>query len=191
MFFPESFWKKMKISTICSLPSTKAQIQANIGNLYLDEDPEKAQKYFEDALSVLENNFEMEPDEEIHYSGLKTVLNNLITVFKNQKEYEKAVEMYSKLLSFQQRMLELDPEDREYTKELAATYASLALLYSEKGDIEQESHYHRLALDILEKLLEESSDDPEFLQRFTVGLYILGSTLKKLRKNFMQSSRKQ
>jgi len=156
----------------------KAEIQANIGMLYLDEDPEKAQKYLEDSLSVLENNFELEPDEEIHYSGLKTVINNLITLFKNRKEHEKAVEIYSKLLAAQQRMLDLNPKDREYQKELAATYTSLALLYSEIGDVKQESHYHRLSLDILEKLFEESSDDLELLQRFIAGLYILGSILK-------------
>ena len=156
----------------------KAEVQATIGKLYLDEAPEKAQKYFEDALSVLENNFELEPEMEIHYSGLKKVLNNLITLFKNREEHEKAVKMYSKMLAAQQRMLDLNPEEWEYRKDLAATYTSLALFYSERGDIEQETHYHRLALDILEKVLEEFSDDTESLRRFILGIYLLGSTLK-------------
>lgn len=156
----------------------KAEIQDAIGNLYIDEEPEKAQKYFEDALSVLENNFELEPEMEIHYSRLKKVLNNLITLFKNREEYGKAVEMYDKLLTAQQRMLDLNPDEWEYRKDLAATYTSLALFYSERGDIEQMTHYHRMALDIHGKILEEYSDDPEGLCRFITGLYLLGSTLK-------------
>jgi len=127
---------------------------------------------------VLENNFELEPKMEIHYSGLKEVLNNLITLFKDRKEYEKTVEMYDKMLAAQQRMIDLKPEEWDYRKDLAATYTSLALLYSEKGDLEKEVHYHRLSLDILEKLVEKYSDDPEELCRFMTGLYVLGSTLK-------------
>ena len=174
--FTKAFWKIEPDAL--DFKTYKAEVQATIGKLYLDEAPEKAQKYFEDALSVLENNFELEPEMEIHYSGLKKVLNNLIKLFKNREEHEKAVEMYSKLLAVQQRMLDLNPEEWEYRKDLAATYTSLALFYSERGDIEQETHYHRLALDIHEKVLEESSDDPEVLRRFIIGLYLLGSTLK-------------
>jgi tetratricopeptide (TPR) repeat protein len=132
---------------------------------------------------VLKNNFELEPEMDIHYSGFKEVLNNLITLFKGRKEYEKAVEMYDKMLAAQQRVIDLKPDEWEYRKDLAATYTSFALLYSEKGDLEKEAHYHRLSLDILEKVVEKYSDDPEELCRFVTGLYVLGSTLRLGEKN--------
>jgi tetratricopeptide (TPR) repeat protein len=99
-------------------------------------------------------------------------------LFENREEYEKAADVYSKLLAVQQRMFDLNPEEIVYMKDLAVTYTSLEFFHFKRGDIEQGAHYHRLALEIYEKLLEECSDDPEALQRFIIGFYLMGPSLK-------------
>lgn len=116
-----------------SIDSNRLKIYRNLGDFYIDNNPNKAIEYFGNALDLSNKT-----------NNSKQLANNSYSIafcYRNIGNYTKAVEYYLKAV----RVYEADNDLRR----LANAYMSLAIVYSYNNDFKNASAYHARAKELI------------------------------------------
>lgn len=111
-----------------------------------DEDMQKAERYYHQALDIYNQLADEAPDTYTHY--VATTLHNLGVLFDENKDFEKAKDYYQQALQLRKKLVEHEPQAFEF--DLCSTQMNLVTMYQSLMEKEIDISLKDTAKELLE-----------------------------------------
>jgi tetratricopeptide (TPR) repeat protein len=134
----------------------------NLGILSADRSPEKAEKFYFEAIAILENLVARSPGVAAYQEGLARSYLDLVAVRGNTRHFQEAKEANKQATALLENLVKNYPTNRDYKLELAIGYNSLGTSLRALRQPAQAEKAHREGVRILEELAMDYPQVPGF-----------------------------